>query len=100
MRFEICFRRWCGYKGVVSLLILFLLSSGAWALQLPTGTILGVVKDPSGAVLPGVSVTVRNTDTGAMRTALTSEDGGYRIPALAVGRYDITVELAGFNTLV
>ena len=68
--------------------------------QLPTGTVLGVVKDASGAVLPGVSVAVRSTDTGAMRTVLTAEDGAYRVPALAVGRYDITVELAGFNTVV
>jgi len=68
--------------------------------QLPTGTILGSVRDATGAVLPGASITLRNANTGATRTVLTSETGAYRVPALTVGRYDITVELPGFNTAV
>jgi hypothetical protein len=66
--------------------------------QLPTGTILGVVRDATGAVLPGSSVTLRNANTGATRTTVSDEAGAYRVPALPVGRYDITVELPGFNT--
>jgi hypothetical protein len=84
---------------IVALVILIASSACALA-QLGTGTILGTVKDATGAVLPGVSVTLRNVDTGATRTAVTSEAGAYRIPALTVGRYDITAELQGFNTSV
>lgn len=68
--------------------------------QLPTGTILGIVKDSTGAVLPGSSVTLRNANTGVTRAAVTDETGVYRVPALPVGRYDIVVELPGFNTAV
>ena len=66
--------------------------------QLPTGTILGLVKDNSDAFIPGATVTVRNTATGATRTATTGEDGAYRLPALLVGTYDVTAELNGFTT--
>jgi outer membrane receptor protein involved in Fe transport len=66
--------------------------------QLPTGTILGVVKDTSGAVIPGATVTIRNMDTGMTRTATTGNDGEYRVPALAVGTYEVRAEHAGFET--
>src|ERR1700676_1306195 len=66
--------------------------------QVPTGTILGVVKDASGAVIPGAMVTVTNADTGASRTATAEADGSYRFSALPVGNYDIQVAHAGFNT--
>src|ERR1035437_6808571 len=66
--------------------------------QLPTGTILGVVKDSSGAVVPNATVTIRGVETGQTRTAVTSNDGQYRAPALSVGHYDIKVEQAGFST--
>ena len=54
--------------------------------QLPTGTILGVVKDSSGAVVPDASVTLTNIDTSLTRTGASTEDGSYRFPALPVGR--------------
>ncbi len=50
-------------------------------------------------MLPGVTVTVRNVDTGTVRTVVTEADGQYRVPALLPGRYDITGELAGFTTV-
>lgn len=65
-----------------------------------TATLLGVVRDPSAAVLPGATVTVRNLDTNYSRTDVTDAGGGYRFEALPVGRYEITVELQGFQTLV
>src|SRR5439155_15361339 len=55
--------------------------------QLPTGTILGVVKDSSGAVIPGASVTITNIDNSLTRTGASTEDGSYRFPALPVGHY-------------
>ncbi|HTC61356.1 MAG TPA: TonB-dependent receptor [Candidatus Saccharimonadales bacterium] len=65
--------------------------------QLPTATILGVAKDTSGGVLPNVTVTVTNIDTGLTRTVKTSEDGEYRVPELPVGHYEVKAEHAGFK---
>ncbi len=61
------------------------------------GTISGAVSDASGAVLPGVTVTARNTGTGLVRTAITGAAGRYAIPALPPGTYDLRAELAGFK---
>jgi hypothetical protein len=49
------------------------------------GTIEGTVRDNSGGVLPGVSVTVTNADTGTSRTVVTNESGLYRAPLLPLG---------------
>ena len=53
--------------------------------QLPTATILGTVKDSTGAVVPDTTVTVRNIGTGMTRTGKSSADGSYRFVALPVG---------------
>ena len=63
-----------------------------------TGTILGAVKDQSDAVLPGVGITVRNVETGNVRTSVTGSRGEYRIPALPPGTYEIHAGLTGFQT--
>ncbi len=65
--------------------------------QAINGTIDGSVSDTSGAVLPGVSVTVTNTDTGATRTVVTDERGGYRVILLPLGTYRVAAELPGFK---
>ena len=67
------------------------------AAQETRGSIEGVVKDASGAVLPGVTVEARSK-AGASATASTDATGFYRFPALPVGTYTITATLAGFNT--
>ena len=61
------------------------------------GTIEGTVNDTSGASLPGVTVTITNTDTGAQRIVLTGEQGTYRAPLLPLGKYDVVAELPGFK---
>src|SRR3989454_2091809 len=68
--------------------------------QLPTGTILGGVKDSSGAVIPGASITAKNVETGLTRAGVSAEDGSYRLSALPVGGYEVRVELPGFRTEV
>jgi hypothetical protein len=68
--------------------------------QLPTATILGVVKDSSGAVVPDTTLTARNVETGQTRTAASAGDGSYRFSALPVGGYEIRAEHAGFQTAV
>jgi hypothetical protein len=65
--------------------------------QLPTGTILGVVSDPSGAVVPGANVTIRNVDTGSTRKVKTENDGSYRVSALPAGNYEVQVAHEGFS---
>ena len=64
------------------------------------GTILGTVTDPSGAVLPGAQVTVKNVGTGLERTTSTSADGSYALPELPIGTYTVTITLTGFQTSV
>ena len=59
------------------------------------GAIEGVVKDSSGAVLPGVSVEAR-TGTGVVLTSVTDAQGVYRFPSLAPGVYELTANLQGF----
>jgi hypothetical protein len=74
-----------------------LISSPAFAQQ-TTGTITGRVTDAQGGAVPGATATARNTATGFVRTAIADEEGIYRLTALPVGNYDLTIELQGFNT--
>jgi outer membrane receptor protein involved in Fe transport len=62
------------------------------------GAIEGTVTDESGAVLPGVNVTIRNTGTGIVRGTQTDAAGVYRAPLLPVGNYEVTAALTGFAT--
>jgi hypothetical protein len=66
--------------------------------QAANGNIEGTVRDTSGAALPGVMVTVTNTDTGTTRSAMTNEAGVYRTLLLPLGRYKVLAELQGFKT--
>src|SRR5216117_3963303 len=68
--------------------------------QTSTATILGVVKDTSGALVPGVSITVKHTETGLTRTATSSESGDYNVLLLPVGAYEITTTMPGFKQQV
>src|ERR1051326_1795353 len=68
--------------------------------QLPTATILGEVRDPAGAVVPGTMLTVKSSDTGLSRTATSGADGGYRFAALPVGPYEVRAAAPGFQTEV
>jgi hypothetical protein len=65
--------------------------------QTSTATILGVVRDTSGALVPGVSITVKHTESGLTRTVVSSERGGYNVPLLPVGAYEITTTMPGFK---
>src|SRR5207244_4956589 len=65
-----------------------------------TATILGVVKDTSGALVPGVSISVKHTETGQTRTTISSESGDYNVPLLPVGAYELTTTMPGFKQQV
>ena len=62
-----------------------------------TGSISGTITDPSGAVMPGVTVTATSVSTGVRSTTVTDAQGFYRFPALNVDNYDVTVNQAGFR---
>ena len=80
--------------------VIFSLSVAVASAQDTTGTILGTVTDASGAVLPGVTVTVKNIDTSQARTIVSDAAGSYRAALLPPGRYEVTAQLAGFQTMV
>jgi hypothetical protein len=65
--------------------------------QAANGSIEGTVVDSSGGLLPGVAVTVTNTDTGAQRTVVTNAAGMFRAPLLTLGAYKVVAELEGFK---
>jgi hypothetical protein len=65
--------------------------------QAINGTIEGTVLDDQGAVLPGVTVTITNVDTGDTRIVVTNESGLYRAPLLPLGTYRVNAELQGFK---
>ena len=67
--------------------------------QAANATILGTVSDGQGGVLPGVTLTAQNIESGTMRTSVTEGDGRYRIAGLLPGRYTLTADLAGFQTM-
>jgi hypothetical protein len=60
-------------------------------------SISGTVTDPSGAVVSGAAVEVENTDTGAVRNAITDDAGQFRVPSLPVGTYAVHVRKEGFT---
>jgi Carboxypeptidase regulatory-like domain/TonB dependent receptor len=73
-----------------------LLGACCWASI--TGSISGVVADPSGAVIPGASVTATDIATGIKTTVTTDSKGFYSLPTLAIGTYDLEVTQSGFKT--
>jgi hypothetical protein len=82
------------------LVVFILLSATLLAGQTFRGTVLGSVTDPSGAVVAGATVKVRNLGTGLERTTVTSADGSYSVPELPIGTYTVTVTQSGFQTAV
>ncbi len=68
--------------------------------QTAAGQIGGTVLDPSGAVIPGAKVVIKNEGTGATNETTTSSAGTYLVAALSPGSYSVTVTTAGFQTFV
>ncbi len=62
-----------------------------------SAAVTGVITDAQGGVLPGVTVTLRNVDSGTVRTTVTETEGQYRVAGLQPGRYDVKAELQGFG---
>ncbi len=86
--------------GRAVLVCAFVLLTGHVYAQRTTGDLLGVVKDPSGAILPGVTVTVTGPNVARPQSTTSSESGTYRIVNLPPGTYTLTFELPGFKTIL
>src|ERR1700730_8392829 len=81
---------------VFSLLILISIPAAA---QTVTGTLNGTVVDKSGGAVPGVTVTIRNVDTGLERVVVSDKGGFYSATFLPTGRYNVDAELSGFGKM-
>ena len=93
-----------GSKGLATTLIgivgVILLAGGLVFGQNFSGAISGFVRDSTGAVIPGTTVTAKHTETGLTRSVQTGEEGSYTMPALPVGDYEVTAEKPGFKAQV
>lgn len=83
--------RWC-----MALALVCAGASGVWAQS--TASISGVVRDSAGGVVPGVTVLVKEDNSGTTFEVVTGADGSYNVPALRAGTYTITASLTGFKT--
>jgi hypothetical protein len=70
------------------------------AAQVSTGSIVGTVADPSGQVIPGAQVTIRNVNRNTTSAHVTDQNGTYSALFLVPGTYEVQVELAGFKTWI
>jgi hypothetical protein len=82
---------------MLAAVLAWLFSISAWA-QTQLATVSGTITDPSGAVVPGVSITISSQGTGLKRSALTDTAGGYRFAGLPNGTYSLHIEKPGFQS--
>ena len=86
-------------RTVLCLMVILSAISPAWAQSGNVGSVEGTVADPTGAVIPGASLHLRNLETSARRETATNEAGLFRFPILPVGIYELVVERDGFAAL-
>src|SRR5580704_11692322 len=79
-----------------ALLCVFSLSEVLSA-QTAQGVITGIVSDPTGAVVASARVEAKNTETGVVFAAITTQTGNYTIPQLPIGPYEVSVNVQGFK---
>ena len=84
-------------RTLIALIAMALLVPGVARAQFDTATVLGTVKDSSGAVVPGATVTLKNTATGITANAVTGADGSYQFLTVRIGTYVVRAELQGFS---
>ncbi len=89
--------RFLGMRFVLAITACVLHASLAFA-QYNTGEIGGIVRDTSGGVVPGVTVTATHPDSGAVVERITDAEGRFFLPALRIGRWEISAALSGFAT--
>lgn len=85
---------------ILAVVILVGVSAAFAQAQASTADLIGSVVDPNGAAVPGASVTVKNTATGATRTVTTNDSGDYQFIALAPGEYEVSATASTFKKAV
>src|SRR5215467_1231147 len=86
------------FGSLVTAIVVFIALGNCLAFaQTATATILGVVKDASGALIPGVNITVKHTESNYTRTVVSDERGAYNVRLLPVGAYEVTTNMPGFK---
>lgn len=91
--------KWLGKWMAMAAMLAVALAAPAWGQNI-NATLTGTVADPTGALIPGAAVEIRNNATGAARTVHTDAHGAYSAPLLPVGTYTVTVSAHGFRTHV
>src|SRR5438105_5681367 len=84
----------------ISAVALVLIFSWAARAQVNTATLLGSIKDSSGAAVPNATIVAGNLETGQERTVISDATGNYAIPNLQVGHYKLSVTAPGFKTTI
>ncbi len=87
-------------RSLAGIALCFLIGYGSAAAQTQTGEIFGKVTDGTGAILPGVTVTISGTALLQPQAAVTADSGAYRFPNLPIGIYTVRFELTGFQRIV
>ncbi len=82
------------------LFLVVVLAPASLSAQTNTAVVLGTVTDAQGAVLPGVTVTGKNVDTGSETVEMTDDRGRFRLGGLRPGMYEIRADLQGFSSQV
>jgi hypothetical protein len=80
--------------------VLMVLAAPAFAQLAGSATITGALRDPSGAFVPGATVTIRNTNTGIERRIESNDAGIYVAPFLPPGQYEVHASKTGFAAVV
>src|SRR5947209_5832161 len=90
-------RRSIGFV-VLPLALLMSVAVVSASAQVSNAVVTGIVADAQGGILPGVTITVTNAESGVVRTIVTEENGRYRLGGIPPGRYNLKAELPGFAT--
>lgn len=86
------------YREICGVVVCLFVFSVTLPAQMNLATVVGTVKDPTGAVVPNAKVTITNLGTGMERAATTDNSGYYAITNLDVGHYSLSVSVTGFKT--
>src|SRR5262245_66169466 len=92
--------RMAGFRAVALLVCSALTATATASGQVSTGEIFGRVTDTSGAILPGVAVTLTSPALIQPQTGITAASGGYRFPNLPIGVYSVSFDLTGFKKTI
>ncbi|HEY8459592.1 MAG TPA: carboxypeptidase regulatory-like domain-containing protein, partial [Blastocatellia bacterium] len=88
------------FAHLILFLCIFVLAAGAAYAQFDSATVLGSIRDANGAAISGVTVTLRNIDTGLSVIAQTDSDGNFQFTNVKIGNYRVSAEKQGFSTAV